>query len=84
MTTNGRLRRVDSLGRVVLPADLRHALGIREGDTLAIDVDGDHLVLAKARPACVFCGGGGELRELSGKQVCTPCVATLTGSDAVR
>jgi transcriptional pleiotropic regulator of transition state genes len=84
VTTNGRLRRVDSLGRVVLPADLRHALGIREGDTLAIDVDGDHLVLEKLRPACVFCGGGSELRELTGKQVCRECVAMLTGSDAGR
>ncbi len=84
MTRNGRLRRVDSLGRVVLPAELRHALGIREGDTLAIDVENDHLVMAKAQPACVFCGASADLRELAGKQACGRCVAALSGSDVAR
>ena len=82
--TNGRHRRVDSLGRVVLPADLRHALNIREGDTLAVDAVEGRLVLTKAVPACVFCGASGDLRELAGKQACGPCVAVLSGSDAAR
>jgi transcriptional pleiotropic regulator of transition state genes len=84
VTTNGRLRRVDSLGRVVLPADLRHALGIREGDTLAIDVSGSSLVMTKATPVCVFCGSAADLRELSGKQACVGCVSTLSAPDAAR
>lgn len=82
MTTSGRQRRVDSLGRVVLPADLRHALGIREGDTLAIDAADGQLVMRKAEPSCVFCGSSAELRELAGKRVCAGCIAALSAADA--
>jgi transcriptional pleiotropic regulator of transition state genes len=72
------------LGRLVLPADLRHALGIRVGDVLTVDVEDGRLVMAKAQPACVFCGASSELRELAGKQACSRCVDALSGSDAAR
>jgi AbrB family transcriptional regulator, transcriptional pleiotropic regulator of transition state genes len=73
----GRRRRVDSLGRVVLPADLRHALGIREGDELDVGVDGSRLVLSKTVPGCVFCASRIELVEFSGKHVCRACLSAL-------
>jgi transcriptional pleiotropic regulator of transition state genes len=71
------MRRVDSLGRVVLPADLRHALDIREGDTLDVAIEEGHLVLSKHDPACVFCGTRAELVEHAGRHACATCVSQL-------
>ncbi|MBM3670836.1 MAG: AbrB/MazE/SpoVT family DNA-binding domain-containing protein [Actinobacteria bacterium] len=77
MTTQDRTRRVDSLGRVVLPADLRHALGIREGDVLDVAVNDGQLVLSRHEPKCVFCGTRDDLRERSGRHACGACVSAL-------
>jgi AbrB family transcriptional regulator, transcriptional pleiotropic regulator of transition state genes len=71
------MRRVDSLGRVVLPADLRHALDIREGDTLDVAIEDGHLVLSKHDPACVFCGTRTDLVEHAGRHACAGCVSQL-------
>jgi transcriptional pleiotropic regulator of transition state genes len=72
-----RTRRVDSLGRVVLPADLRHALGIREGDVLDVGVEDGDLVLRRHDPMCVFCGARDALQEHAGKHACATCVNAL-------
>ena len=77
MSTQDRSRRVDSLGRVVLPADLRRALGIREGDVLDIAVEDGHLVLTRHEPLCVFCRARDDLIERAGKHVCGRCVSAL-------
>jgi AbrB family transcriptional regulator, transcriptional pleiotropic regulator of transition state genes len=78
MTAQDRTRRVDSLGRVVLPADLRRALGIREGDLLDIAVEDGHLVLSRHEPLCVFCRAREDLTERAGKHVCVKCVSALS------
>ncbi len=77
MSAQDRTRRVDSLGRVVLPADLRHALGIREGDVLDVSVHDGNLVLSRHEPMCVFCGGRDDLRKHVGRSVCPACVSAL-------
>ena len=77
MSAQDRTRRVDSLGRVVLPADLRHALGIREGDVLDISVQDGNLVLSRHEPTCVFCGARNDLREHAGRSACPACVSAL-------
>ncbi|HEX6312163.1 MAG TPA: AbrB/MazE/SpoVT family DNA-binding domain-containing protein [Acidimicrobiia bacterium] len=70
-------RKVDSLGRVVLPAEMRRVLGIREGDLVEIAVDGHHIVLTKVEQRCVFCGDASALVEYAGKLVCEGCVSAL-------
>ncbi|MGH8983432.1 MAG: AbrB/MazE/SpoVT family DNA-binding domain-containing protein [Acidimicrobiia bacterium] len=70
-------RKVDSLGRVVLPAEMRRVFGIREGDLVDIAVDGASIVLTKVEQRCVFCGDSTALVEYSGKLVCERCVAGL-------
>ena len=77
MSAQDRTRRVDSLGRVVLPADLRHALGIREGDVLDVTVHDGNLVLTRHEPMCVFCGARDTLRERGGRHACATCVSAL-------
>lgn len=71
----GIQRKVDDLGRVVIPAGIRHSLNIREGDALEVHVDGDRVILAKPTDQCVFCGGEEELVGFRGRSVCRPCVA---------
>ena len=78
MHSTGMTRKVDSLGRVVLPAEMRRVFGIREGDLVDIAVDGQHIVLTKVEQRCVFCGDAAGLVEYSGKLVCQPCVEGLS------
>ena len=56
MNSIGMTRRIDALGRIVVPAELRRILEIRVGDLLDIRVEDGHVVLAKVEQACVFCG----------------------------
>lgn len=71
------VRKIDDLGRVVLPAELRRVLGIRHGDELEICVDGERIILAKVEGHCTFCGSEDDLRPLRSKLVCQGCAAEL-------
>jgi len=73
----GEVRRIDKLGRVVIPLEVRRALGIDKGDLLEIYVERGDVVLQKARPACIFCGGGEEIVEFRGRNVCRRCLDLL-------
>ncbi len=74
VTTSGVTRKVDQLGRVVLPVELRRSLGLREGDLVEVGVDGSSILLTKVEARCTFCGSSTELREFAGKRVCQDCV----------
>lgn len=82
MHATGIRRKVDDLGRIVIPAGIRRSLDIGEGDALDVSVDGDKVVLAKPVDRCVFCGGDDELGAFRAKMVCRPCVAALGVLDA--
>ena len=77
MATFGTARRIDALGRVVLPADLRKVLSLASGDLLAIEVNGEQIVLRKAWEQCVFCDSLDGLVEYREKMVCRSCVETI-------
>ncbi|HVE47769.1 MAG TPA: AbrB/MazE/SpoVT family DNA-binding domain-containing protein [Acidimicrobiales bacterium] len=70
-------RKVDDLGRIVLPVEMRRLFGIRAGDALEIGVDDKGIVLRKVESRCVFCGGDEALRSHREKLVCGACVAEL-------
>jgi transcriptional pleiotropic regulator of transition state genes len=70
-------RKVDALGRVVLPADLRRMLGIKEGELLAIHADEEQILLRRVSDVCVFCGRTDQLVEFRARKVCNPCVSDL-------
>lgn len=78
MKATGIVRKVDDLGRVVLPIELRRSLGIQERDPLEIFVDGDHIILRKSTRMCVFCGSGENVEEFKGKGVCSGCRRELS------
>lgn len=77
MEPSGIRRKVDDLGRVVLPVGMRRALGIAEGDEVEVWLDGDRLVVARPAERCTFCDGEEELRNFRDRVVCWSCLAAL-------
>jgi len=78
----GVARKVDQLGRVVLPSEVRRHFDISPGDLIEIAVDSDAILLTKVEDRCVFCGGTASLSEFSGKLVCDECVNRLAAEEA--
>jgi len=70
MKSTGIVRKVDELGRVVLPMELRRTMDIGEKDALEIFVDGNSIVLKKYEPACIFCGDAKDVSSYKGKNIC--------------
>ncbi len=73
MKSTGMVRKIDELGRVVIPMEMRRNMGIEDGDSFEIFVEGDHIVLAKYAPLCLFCGSGDDLVEFQNKKICRHC-----------
>ena len=73
MKSTGVVRKVDELGRIVLPIELRRSLDIAEKDALEIYVDGEQVILKKYQPACVFCGEARYISNYKGKNICQKC-----------
>ena len=77
MKSPGIVRKVDELGRIVLPIELRRTLDISEKDALEIYVEGDKIILHKDHDACVFCGSTKALSGFKGRFVCADCLSKL-------
>lgn len=79
MKSTGIVRKVDELGRVVIPIELRRNLGIDVRDALEIFVDGEHIVLKKYSPSCIFCEQAKDVQDFKGKKICPACLEELKG-----
>ena len=77
MKSTGIIRKVDELGRIVLPIELRRSLDIEVRDEMEIFIDDGKIVLQKFEPTCIFCGSSRGLMTFRGKNVCHECVAKL-------
>ena len=77
MKSTGIIRKVDELGRIVLPIELRRTLEIAERDELEIYMDNDRIILQKFEPSCVFCASSRALMTFRGKNVCKECIRNL-------
>ena len=82
MKSTGIVRRVDELGRIVLPKGMRDTMGIPEKTPLAIFVDGDDIILRKYGRSCVFCGGEDELLDIHGRPICEKCARKIAAGMA--
>ncbi len=78
MKSTGITRKIDELGRIVLPIELRKKLGIEQHDPIEIYVDGDMIILKKYESECIFCGSRKALIKHKGKHVCESCIKNLT------
>ena len=79
MQNCGIVRRVDNLGRIVLPKELRNVLDIPEGTPLEIYTEGETIILKKYAPDCLFCGEGDNLVNFKGKHICRSCMKNFKG-----
>lgn len=77
MKSTGIVRKVDELGRVVLPIELRRTLDIDIKDSLEIYVENNSIILRKYEPSCIFCGASEAIKEFKGKNVCSACYEEL-------
>ncbi|MDD2482253.1 MAG: AbrB/MazE/SpoVT family DNA-binding domain-containing protein [Lutispora sp.] len=77
MKSTGIVRKVDELGRIVIPKELRTTLNIEEKDSLEIYVDGEHIILKKYEPACIFCDNAKDVQVYKGKNICPACMEEL-------
>ena len=75
--STGIVRKVDELGRIVLPIELRRTLDIGEKDAVEIYVEGTSIVLKKNQPSCIFCGDSKKVVDFKGKNVCSKCLREL-------
>lgn len=76
--STGIVRKVDELGRIVIPIELRRNLGIDEKDSLEIYVEDDHIMLKKYSPACAFCSNVSGITVFKNKNICLNCLNELT------
>lgn len=78
LKSTGVVRKVDELGRIVIPIELRRTMGIEEKDALEIYVDSEKIILKKYEPACVFCGNAEDVQNYKGKNVCKLCLTEMS------
>ena len=77
MKSTGIVRKVDELGRVVLPIELRRTFDIAEKDALEIYVDESTIILKKYEPACIFFQNAKDVQQYKGKNICPDCMNEL-------
>lgn len=84
MKKTGMSRKIDDLGRVVIPAEMRKGFGLKDGDYLEISVDQDSIILTKRHDICVFCGAPTDLKEFKDRMVCATCIREISGEGDVQ
>ncbi|MDD4774719.1 MAG: AbrB/MazE/SpoVT family DNA-binding domain-containing protein [Eubacteriales bacterium] len=80
MKSTGIVRKIDELGRIVLPIEIRNTMDIKNRDGIEIFIDEDKIILKKYEPACVFCANAENVTYFKGKLVCYECIETLKHS----
>ena len=77
MKATGMFRKVDELGRIVLPMELRKMLDIQQKDSLEMFIDEDRIILQKYQPSCIFCNNADDVVFFNGKRVCEACLKKI-------
>lgn len=77
MKSTGVVRKLDELGRIVIPIELRRTMDIAIRDTLEIFVEEDRIILKKYHPACIFCNDARDVELVKGKLICARCLDEL-------
>ncbi len=77
MKSTGIVRKVDELGRIVIPIELRRTLDIDIKDSIEIYVEDDKIILKKYMPACSFCNNASDIQQFKGKNICMECLTEI-------
>ncbi len=81
MKSLGIVRKVDELGRIVLPIETRKRLGLEAKDPVEIFVEKDRVILKKYEPTCIFCGDSSNITIYKDKRICKNCLEELKNAD---
>lgn len=81
MKSTGIVRRIDELGRIVVPKEMRKKMNIADNDPVEIFVDGDKIILTKYTPYCSFCQSDERVTEFKGRNICKTCLAEIKALD---
>ncbi|MGI8517603.1 MAG: AbrB/MazE/SpoVT family DNA-binding domain-containing protein [Acidimicrobiia bacterium] len=73
----GIVRKIDDLGRIVIPAETRRLFNIREGDQLLISIEGTGITIRKMENTCAFCGRNEDVMPFKGRGICNDCRSQL-------
>jgi transcriptional pleiotropic regulator of transition state genes len=79
MKNTGMSRKLDDLGRIVIPAEIRKSLSLKVGGVLDISVEDERIILTSRQDSCVFCGAKNDLNEFKQRMVCVTCNSALAG-----
>lgn len=79
MKSLGMVRTIDTLGRLVLPIEIRRALDIKAGDGVEMFSDKDRIILQKYAPSCIFCGEADNVLTYKDKKICRGCLSEMKG-----
>lgn len=77
MKSTGVVRKMDDLGRIVLPIEIRKIMEIKERDAVEIFTEGDRIILRKYQPSCVFCGDASDVVIFNEKKICKNCIRKI-------
>lgn len=77
MKSTGMVRKVDELGRIVLPAEIRQSMDIQVKDAMEIFTDNDCVILRKYQPSCIFCNNADKIVFFAEKRICSDCLEKL-------
>ena len=77
MKSTGVVRKIDELGRIVLPMSLRTTFDIKEKDSLEIFTEGNKIILQKYQPSCIFCNNADDVVLFEGKRLCKACIEKI-------
>ena len=78
MKPTGIIRKIDNTGRLIIPAELRHQLNIKNGDAVMFCADDDGITIRKPEKACTICGADKNTVEFKGKYICADCVTQIS------
>lgn len=84
MKSTGIIRKIDDLGRVVIPMELRNRMNISEKDCMEIYVEGENIILKKAEENCIFCGNNKNLFKYKDKVICSNCINHISNSNVIK
>ncbi len=77
MKSTGTVKKIDELGRIVLPKNIRIPMGIETGDSVEIFTDGERIILKKFQSACIFCGEAEDVVYYKDKRICAACIENI-------
>ena len=77
MKSTGIVRKIDDLGRIVLPIEQRRILEIGDRDSLEIFIEDNTIILKKYQPACMFCGNAKDVMTFKGRNICPACIKEI-------